>query len=78
MSKYSTTGGVVTRSDAYTKLMWHLRESADQAAVLSHLHNTEESELDKLQARGWLGIHELLLRMIAQITALVANKFTVN
>lgn len=78
MSKYDTTGGIPTRDGAYSKLTWHLREAADQAAVLSHLFNTEDSELDKLQARGWLGIHELLLRMITQITKLVANKFTVN
>lgn len=75
MSKYSTTGGVPTRGEAYTKLMWHLREAADQAAVLSHLHNTEDSELDKLVAKGWLGVHELLMRQVTQITKLAANKF---
>ena len=74
-SKYSTTGGTVTRGDAFTKLLWHLREAADQAAVLSHLHNTEDSAMDKLVAKGWLGIHELILRMVAQITKLAANKF---
>lgn len=75
MSKYSTSGGVPTRGEAYTKLMWHLREAADQAAVLSHLHNTEDSNLDKLVAKGWLGIHELLMRLVTQITKLAANKF---
>lgn len=75
MSKYSTSGGVPTRGEAYTKLMWHLREAADQAAVLSHLHNTEDSNLDKLVAKGWLGVHELLMRLVAQITKLAANKF---
>lgn len=75
MSKYSTFGGVPTRAEAYSKLMHHLNEAADQAAVLSHLHNTEDSQMDKLVAKGWLGIHELLLRMISQITKLAANKF---
>lgn len=75
MSKYSTSGGVPTRGEAYTKLMWHLREAADQAAVLSHLHNTEDSSLDKLVAKGWLGVHELLLRLVGQITKLAATKF---
>lgn len=75
MSKYSTFGGVPTRAEAYSKLMHHLNEAADQAAVLSHLHNTEDSQMDKLVAKGWLGIHELLMRMIAQITKLAANKF---
>lgn len=74
-SKYSTTGGQVTRGDAFSKLIHHLNEAADQAAVMSHLHNTEDSELDKLTARGWLGVHELLLRTRAQITKLAMNKF---
>ena len=74
-SKYSTTGGIATRGDAFTKLLWHLREAADQAAVLSHLHSTEDSEMDKLSAKGWLGIHELLLRVVAQIIELAKNKF---
>lgn len=75
MSKYSTTGGVPTRGDAFTKLMWHLEEAADQAAVLAHLHNTEASNMDQLMNKGWLGIHELLLRTRKQITKLAANKF---
>jgi len=75
MSKYSTSAGIPTRGDAFTKLIYHLSEAADQAAVLSHLHNTEDSALDKLNARGWLGVHELLLRTKAQITKLAANKF---
>ena len=75
MSKYSTLGGVVTRGEAYSKLMHHLREAADQAAVLSHLHNTEDSEMDRTMAKGWLGIHELLMRSIAQITKMAMDKF---
>lgn len=75
MSKYSTTAGIPTRGDAYSKLIHHLEEAADQAAVLSHLHNTEHSQLDKLNARGWLGVHELLLRTKAQITKLAMTKF---
>ena len=75
MSKYSTIGGQVTRGEAFTKLIHHLNEAADQAAVLSHLHNTEVSKMDALTAKGWLGIHELLLRMRHQITELAKNKF---
>jgi len=78
MTKYSTSGGHVTRDEAYRKLMWHLNEAADQAAVLSHLHNTEISSMDGLMSKGWLGIHELLLRMVTQIRNLVASKFQVN
>lgn len=75
MSKYSTTAGIPTRGDAFSKLIHHLNEAADQASVLSHLHSTEDSEMDKLTAKGWLGIHELLLRTRAQITKLAMNKF---
>lgn len=74
-SKYSTTAGIPTRGDAFSKLLWHLREAADQAAVLSHLHNTEDSEMDKLSAKGWIGIHGLLLRMVHTITEMAKNKF---
>jgi len=73
--KYSTVGGNFTRGEAYSQLMFHLREAADFAAMLSHLHNTEDNHMDQLVAKGWLGIHELLLRMIAQITKLAMNKF---
>ena len=75
MSKYSTTAGIPTRGDAFTKLIHHLNEAADQAALLSHLHSTEDSEMDKLTAKGWLGVHELLLRTRTQITKLEMNKF---
>ena len=75
MSKYSTLGGVPTRAEAYSKLMHHLSEAADQAAVLSHLHRTEDSKMDELVAKGWLGIHQLIMRMLTQITKLAANKF---
>ena len=75
MSKYSTIGGTVTRGEAFAKLIHHLNEAADQAAVLSHLHNTETSQMDALSAKGWFGVHELLLRMRHQITELAKNKF---
>ena len=50
-------------------------EAADQAAVLSHLHNTETSKMEELTAKGWLAVHELLLRTRTQITKLAMNKF---
>ena len=75
MSKYSTHGGIPTRSEAYAKLMHHLSEAADQAAVLSHLHNTEVSAMDALTAKGWLAVHEMLLKVRHTITELAKNKF---
>ena len=70
MSKYSTIGGQVTRGEAFAKLIHHLNEAADQAAVLSHLHNTEISKLDELSAKGWLAVHEMLLKVRHTITEL--------
>ena len=49
--------------------------TADQAAVLSHLHNTEVSEMDALTAKGWLAVHEMLLKVRHTITELAKNKF---
>jgi len=74
MSKYETIGGVVTRGEAYSKLMHHLREAQDQAAVLAHLHNTEGNNMDKLLSKGWLGISELLKRMAHQVTQLAMKR----
>lgn len=78
MTKYSTTAGVPTRHDAYSKLMHHLEEAADQAAVLSHLANTEDTNRDKLIAKGWLVIHELILRMKEQVRLMVVDGFKGN
>ena len=75
MSKYSTSAGVPTRAEASRKLMHHIEEAQDQAAVLAHLHNTEDSEMDKLMAKGWLGISEMFKMTRWKITKLAANKF---
>lgn len=74
-SRYPTIGGHVTRGEAYTKLMYHIEEAQNMAAVLAHLHNTEDSEMDKLSAKGWLGISELMRMMRWKITSMAANKF---
>jgi hypothetical protein len=75
MSKYSTIAGTVTKSEAFSKLIHHLNEAADQAAIISHLHNTEDSAMDKLLAKGWLGVHEMLLRARTQITKAAMTSF---
>ncbi len=73
-SKYSTTAGIPTRGDAYAKLMHHLNEAQDQAAILSHLHNTEDSEMDKLMAKGWLGVSGLIKRMSWTISEMARRR----
>lgn len=65
-----TFGGQATRSETYTKLMHHLIEAQELAAVLSHLHNTEDSTKDKLLAKAWLLISEHFRMMQKKITTL--------
>jgi len=67
-------GGQVTRGQVYAKLTDHLREAADCMAIMAHLHNTEGNDTDKVLAKGWLGMHELILRLVHQVTALASNK----
>ena len=74
-SVYRTTvGGNVSRGEVFAKLLDHLREAQDCAALMSHLHNTEGNDMDKVLAKGWLGVQELLSRQCIQITKLAMNK----
>ena len=69
-----TKGGLATRSESYTKLLHHLIECQELCAVMSHLHNTEDNNMDKLLAKGWLGMSELFKRMQHQVTELAMGK----
>lgn len=74
MSKIETVGGAPTRGEAFSKLIYHLDEARDQAAIIAHLHNTEDGEMDKLMVKGWLGIAELLLGFRKKVTELAMRK----
>lgn len=74
MSSLPTIGGVVTRGEVFTKLIDHLRECQDLCAVMAHLHNTEDSHMDKTLAHGWLAISEHLKLMQRQVTQMAMNK----
>jgi hypothetical protein len=65
---------VPTRGETYSKLLHHIREAQDQAAMMAHLHNTEGNDMDKILAKGWLGIQELLKKFAHQVTQLAMNK----
>ena len=56
MSKYETLAGHVTRGETFSKLLYHLDELTDQAAVMAHLHNTEDSAKDAALSNGWRAI----------------------
>ena len=64
---FSTIGGVATKDEAYRKLMHHLEEAQNQALVIGHFHQTEDSNMDKLLAKGWYGVGEMIEMMRMQI-----------
>lgn len=69
-----TIGGVATRGEAYTKLLYHLREAQELMCVMAHLHNTEGNSADATLAHGWLGMSELVKRLTDQMTKLAMRK----
>lgn len=70
----TTVAGVPSRSVVYAKLLEHVRECQDCAALMAHLHNTEGNDMDKLLAKGWLGMSEMFKLMAHQVTELAKNK----
>lgn len=75
MSIFDTTiGGVPSRSVVYAKLLEKTRECQDLAALMAHLHNTEGNDMDKLLAKGWLGMSEMYSLTAHKITELASNK----
>jgi hypothetical protein len=71
---FSTIGGIATKDEAYRKLMHHLEEAQNQALVIGHLHNTEDSAVDKLMAKGWYGVGEMLQMVRMQIRELAKRR----
>lgn len=72
---FSTLGGVVTKDEAYRKLQYHLDEARNQALVIGHLHKTEDGNMDKLLAKGWYGVEEMLKMMQEQIRQIAMKRF---
>ena len=70
-----TFGGQVTRSETYSKFMYHLAECQELAAVMSHLHNTETSRHDLALASGWLTVSEMFKQMRGKIISLAQGSF---
>lgn len=74
VTNFETEGGVVTRGATYAKMLDHLREARDCAAVLGHLHKTEDTEWDNLLAKGWYGVAEMIKLIEEKITQLAMRK----
>ena len=71
---FITIGGVATKDEAYRKLMHHLEEAQNQALVIGHFHQTEDSNMDKLLAKGWYGVGEMIEMMRMQIRELAMRR----
>ncbi len=70
-TSFSTRGGTVTTAETYSKLIHHLDEARDCAAVLSHLYNTEDDTRSRLKARGWFAVAEQFKQMRHTLTELM-------
>lgn len=73
MSFYETKGGSPSRSDTFSKFIHLIREAQSQAAMLGHLYQAQGQESDKLIGQGWLGISELLGRLVIQCTEMATK-----
>lgn len=70
-AKLELLGGVPDTALTYKKLVDHLREAQDCAAVLGHLHGPN----DQLHGQGWLAVSEQLGNMTSIIAQLAARGF---
>lgn len=71
---FSTLGGVATKDEAYRKLQYHLEEAQNQALVIGHFHQTEDSNMDKLLAKGWYGVGEMIEAMRRQVREIAMRR----
>lgn len=60
---------IPTKGEEFSKLIEHLRLAQESAAMIGHL----ERDASALNAKGWLGISELLKRAQYMVTEF-ANK----
>ena len=74
VTKFETEGGMVTKGITYAKLMDHMRECEDCSYTLSHLHQTEGTDKDKLLASAWMLVGEMFKQHRTKITALAMGK----
>ena len=56
------------------QLLEHLIKAQECSAMMAHLHNTEDNHMDRLLAKGWLGIAELLRAMQHKITLMAQGR----
>lgn len=71
MANLELLGGVPDTGLTYKKLIDHLREAQDCAAVLGHLHGPN----DPLHGQGWLAVSENINKTVDIIAMLAAKGF---
>jgi len=59
MPRYETTAGQVTRSDTFAQLNEHLIRCQELCAVMAHLYSLQDTHMDSLLSKGWLGMSEM-------------------
>lgn len=60
---------IPTKTEKFSELIEHLRKAAEASAMLGHLHADE----DKLISHGYLGISQLLDKVVLQVTQLATK-----
>lgn len=68
--RYETIGGQASESETFSRLLEHLRLASEAAYVIGHLKKVNSAELI---GTGFLGIGELLERMVGQVTTLITK-----
>ena len=71
---YSTTAGQVTRSELLAQIIEYLIYLQEACAMYGHLCATEDNHMDKLLAKGWLGMSELFKYMQHTVVEMAKGK----
>lgn len=68
--KYETEAGQASEAVTYSRLTEHLRLAAEASYVLGHLKKAND---DDLIGTGFIGIGQLLERVVGQVTILATG-----
>ena len=69
-SKYETEAGQASEAMTYGVMLEHLRLAAEAAYVLGHLRKAND---DEVIGSGFLGIGQLLEKVVGQVTKLATG-----
>jgi hypothetical protein len=59
-----------SEADKFSELVEHLRKGAEAAYMLGHLC----ADSDETKSHGWLGVGQLMERMVIQVTQLATKR----